>query len=355
MHVLRNRVKDLAIKIEKKELQSFVNNILKKYDVIGPKKKKSQFIFDRISSFDEIALDYTTTILPPKKFLIPQKEKLFSFNLNDNDISEKPQIEKKQVLFGIHTCDLNAFLLLDKIFMDENPCPRYAKRRDKLILVALTCNEPTEFCFCDSLGTGPSPSEGYDLLLTDLGNEYLIESGSKVGESLLSLTDGKSAEASNFKKKENIIESAKSKFERKVNTQNLPGLFQKNLDHPIWKELGEKDLACAQCIHSCPTCYCFDVRDDINLNLDSSTRYREWDACFLKEFAEVALEGNYRKDRSSRIRQFMGHNLGWGGSEQYQLEESSTKCVGCGRCIKTCPVGIDITEVVAIIRGEKNA
>lgn len=343
----------MASKIEKKELSAFVNKLLDKYEVIGPKKKKTQYVFDIISSPDDLELDYPTTILPLKKFLIPQKENLITFNLNDNDVSEGPSLEKKQVLLGIHSCDLNSFPILDKVFTDENPCPRYTKRRENLILVALTCNEPNEYCFCESMGTGPSPDNGYDLLLTDLGEEYLIESGSEVGESLLSLMDKRNAEDADLERKESIIKSAESKFERQVNTKDLPEIFQKNLDHPIWMELGKKDLACAQCIHSCPTCYCYDVRDDINLNIDSSTRYREWDSCFLKEFAEVAMEGNYRKDRSSRVRQFMGHNLGWGGAEQYKIEKGFAKCVGCGRCIKACPVDIDITEVSATIRGDK--
>ena len=345
----------LATKKKTKELSALVDRILKKYEVIGPIHKKSQFVFNQISSFDEMVLDYSTTILPPKKFLIPQKENLLSFERADGFVSEEPQLEKKQVLFGIHSCDLNAFSLLDKVFTDANPCPRYAKRRNSLILVALTCNEPSEYCFCESMGTGPSPSEGYDLLLTDLGNEYLAESGSDAGEELIHLFDGESAGTPELKKKETIIESAKKKFKRRINTQDLPKIFQKNLDHPVWKKLGEIDLACAQCIYSCPTCYCFDVRDDINLTLDSGTRYKEWDACFLKEFSEVALEGNFRKDRAARVRQFMGHNLGWGGSEQYQFNGSKLKCVGCGRCIRACPVGIDITEVAAIMRGEKDA
>ncbi|MBS7654892.1 4Fe-4S dicluster domain-containing protein [Candidatus Bathyarchaeota archaeon] len=335
------------------DIATFFNKLLEEYNIIAPKKKKQLYEFNEVNDFGEVALDYSTTILPPKKYLIPQKETLLRFTKNEI-VSEEPQFKKKQVIFGIHACDLNAFLLLDKVFMDKFPCPRYVKRRRNLITIALTCNNPSETCFCESMGTGPTPSKGYDLLLTKINEEYLIESGSETGEKLVKLAKGKEASPKDFEGKKKVVELTKQKFKRRIDVRNLPDLIQKNLNHELWRLLGEVDLACGQCVLSCPTCYCFDVRDELNLSLDGGTRYKEWDACFLLEFAEVALGGNFRRDRAARVRQFMGHNLGWGGASQYNVFNGELKCVGCGRCIKTCPVGIDITEVAAVIKGEKN-
>ncbi|MBS7658710.1 MAG: 4Fe-4S dicluster domain-containing protein [Candidatus Bathyarchaeia archaeon] len=336
------------------KLAQFFNKLLEEYDIIAPKKKKNLYEFSEVNDFREVALDYSTTILPPKKYLIPQKENLLRF-VKGEITSEEPQLKKKQVIFGIHACDLNAFLLLDKVFMDKFPCPRYVKRRENLITIALTCINPSDTCFCESIGTGPTPSKGYDLLLTKINeNYYLIESGSETGEKLIKLVEGKEASSKELEEKNKVIELTKQKFKRRIYVDNLPELIQKNLNHELWRLLGEVDLACGQCVLSCPTCYCFDVKDELNLSLDSGIRYKEWDACFLLEFAEVALGGNFRKDRSARVRQFMGHNLGWGGALQYDVFNGELKCVGCGRCIKTCPVGIDITEVAAVIKGEKS-
>jgi len=335
------------------DLAIFFNKLLEEYDVAAPKKKKSLYEFNEVNSFEEVTLDYSTTILPPKKYLIPQKENLLRFA--EGEVAfEEPQFKKKQVIFGIHSCDLNAFLLLDKVFMDKFPCPRYAKRRENLITIALTCNNPSETCFCESMGTGPTLSKGFDVLLTKINEKYLVESGSETGEKLIKLIKGKEASNKELEEKRRVVELAEQKFKRKIDVRNLPELIQKNLNHEMWRLLGEVDLACGQCVLSCPTCYCFDVRDELNLSLDGGIRYKEWDACFLLEFAEVALGGNFRRDRAARVRQFMGHNLGWGGASQYNVFNGEFKCVGCGRCIKTCPVGIDITEVAAVIKGEKN-
>jgi predicted aldo/keto reductase-like oxidoreductase len=190
--------------------------------------------------------------------------------------------------------------------------------------------------------------------LTPLNDEYLIESGSDIGSKLINLIEGRNTTPEDFSKKYIILQETNKQFKRYINTDNLPEIFEKNINHKIWQRLGDIDLACGQCVNSCPTCYCFDIRDKLSISTNECTRFKEWDACFLLEFSEVALGGNFRRDRSARVRQFMGHNLGWGGTSQYTNSEIKFKCVGCGRCIQTCPVHIDITQVVAELRGEKN-
>ncbi|MEM4245904.1 MAG: 4Fe-4S dicluster domain-containing protein [Candidatus Bathyarchaeia archaeon] len=333
-------------------LKTLINKLTPQYQIFGPKKKKNEHTFEIVTP-EELDLNYGTTILPPKKLVIPQRENFLELKPDGKVTLQTPSFEKKRMIFGIHPCDLNGLLFLDKVFLDLFPSEIYRIRRKNLVTVALGCREVLDTCFCSSLGTGPSIEDGFDVLLTPIEGGFLIEAGSCEGEEIVGKVDGRIATDKDLLSKKRSIEETKRKFKRSIDTDGLPELFEKNINHDLWRRLGEADLACAQCIMSCPTCYCFDVRDSLSIDLQTCSRYREWDACFLLEFSEVALGGNFRRDRAARVRQFMGHNLGWGGASQYPSSLNRFKCVGCGRCIRTCPVHIDITEVVAELRGER--
>lgn len=337
--------------LEKSDLNGFVDSLRRDYEVYGPKRKRREYFFGEIESPSELDLTSTVpTILPPKKFLFPPSETILSFK-DARPIVNEERSDRKKLIIGIRSCDVNGFLILDNVFMGLFPMPSYAERRENMVLVALTCTEVGETCFCQSMKTGPCPRLGYDLLMTDIGEAYLVEPGSKNGETLMVEVKGREASKDDLEKKKRAIEAAEKKFRKNVDTENLSKIFEKNLNHEIWKRLGEIDLACANCINSCPTCFCFDIRDKLGMPMVDVARCREWDACFLLEFSEVALGGNFRKDRSARVRQFMGHNLGWGGASQFEELNGVTKCVGCGRCIRACPAHIDITEVARELRG----
>lgn len=329
---------------------SFLDELRRDFRVVGPRRRKSEYFFGEISKVEELDLKYITTILPPKKLFLPPSENLLWFNSTGEAVPSEIESERLLIL-GIHSCDLSGLLLLDQVFRHDYPYPRYVERRRNSVIVAMTCTHVGDTCFCDSMETGPEPKTGYDLLLTDLGGRFLVEAGSSEGTRLARVMKSTEAEESDLQLKKRLLMEAKGEFKKRVDTSGLADIFEENLEHPLWKRLADKDLACAQCVMSCPTCFCLDIRDQWSSDPGKTVRCVEWDACFLLEFAEVALGGNFRKDRSARLRQFMGHNLSWGGAAQYGPLNGQHKCVGCGRCIRVCPVGIDITEVAREIRG----
>jgi ferredoxin len=327
------------------KIDQFIESLMKSYKVFGPVRKGVECVFDHITTAKDLWLDYTTTILPPKKFFTPQRETIFTFQGDEISKIEDMIPEEKQILMGIHSCDMASFTFLDRVFLGFRSDPRYLRRRNNFLVFALTCKKVCETCFCQSMGTGPASPPGYDVLMTDIGGRYLLEAPTKEGEESLKPLGLPQATSDDFDAKRGCLENLKGQFKKSVNRAGLVELAYNNQEHPTWRKNGSICLACGQCAMVCPTCFCFDVKDKIDISLKSGERYREWDVCLLLEFAEVALGGNFRKSRDARLRQFMCHNLSY-GVLQYNL----MKCVGCGRCIKACPVHIDITEIARDLR-----
>jgi len=333
--------------VRKSEMNSLLRKLSRSYLVFGPVKKDDEFVFDEIRSAEDLELGYITTRLPPKKYLYPPVETLFSYEKNVIVENKHGNADRKQLIFGIHPCDVNAILLLDKYFLGDYKDPYYLRRRENTVIAALTCGEIGDNCFCESFGTGPSLKEGYDLLLTEVGDRYLVEIGSKIGEQIVQEARLSDATTEDFREKEKRLKAARAKFKKKVNTDNLAEVMFESLKHNIWTELKGTCLSVGSCSLVCPTCFCFSTHDTVDLTLEKGERWREWDSCQLLEYAEVAPQGNFRKDRGARVRHWMNCKLCY-----VKLRHGIFGCVGCGRCIRDCPAGIDITEVARIIRGE---
>jgi ferredoxin len=259
-------------------------------------------------------------------------------------------------LLGVRACDLAGLAVQDRTFLrDRFPDPSYAVRRERLFLVAVGCTRSVETCFCASMDTGPAPRAGFDVSLTELpsggpGGQagFVARAGSEAGAELLTALDLDDAPAEALAREQAAYEACAAGMQRTLPRETVRDLLYANLEHPRWDEVAQRCLSCANCTMVCPTCFCHDVRDEPALDGLGSVRVREWDSCFNLEHAQV--HGlNFRPHIRERYRQWLVHKLAsW-------IDQFGTSgCVGCGRCITWCPVGIDLTEEVAAIAATGN-
>lgn len=298
------------------------------------------FSFRPVNSVEEIAFEALRTILPPKKLFYPQQETLFSYK-GSEFVEHKPET-KKQVLFGVHPCDLAGLGIMDKIFSADPEDTHYMSRRRSTLVVGLSCM-PDKHCFCSSMGTD-SPSNGYDIFLTDLDDIYLLEvqspEGNRFMESSPDLFEPASS-ADRDKYKQFWIDRSKA-FQIGFPPENLRSVVDMEWDNPIWEELAERCLSCGNCTPVCPTCYCFDIVDIAQLNGEQGERKREWDSCQFVGFAKVAGDFNFRPGPVDRLKFWYRHKL-HGFDDPYGFKT----CVGCGRCTVSCPAEID--DIVGVV------
>jgi len=321
----------------KSALPEWVEHLVAGYRLVGPRPVNGQFSFDEVHSASEMDLDYSTSILPPKKVLAPQREELVRFDRQENKAVAVFD-EHPTVVFGMHTCDLHAVSLLDQAFSRGIPDQNYAVRRQNTTIVSIECLNPcTDHAFCKDMGT-LSVTDNFDLHLTDLGSVYAIDIGSPKGAALLEGVEWvQEPSEQEYRRLSRVMSNKWPRFPYRleVDITELPSLLTISYKSSLWDELGKQCLSCGMCTLVCPTCYCFDVVDDIDLSLNNGVRFRVWDSCQLDQFATVAGGHNFRGTRGARQRhRFMR-------KYKYQsLAPGLLGCVGCGRCASTCLVGI---------------
>jgi ferredoxin len=252
-------------------------------------------------------------------------------------------------LVGVRPCDLAAIGVQDRVLRDGSfPDPGYAARRARTVVVAAACAMPAATCFCASMGTGPAlPEAGYDLGLVELldgEHRLVVDAGTPLGEELLAELPTRAASEADLAATAAVADGVRTAMGRRLETEGIRDLLVGNLDHPRWDDVAARCLACGNCTLVCPTCFCTTTEDRTSLDGAASERWRRWDSCFSLDFS-YAAGGIVRPSVRSRYRQWLTHKLAtWWD----QFGESG--CVGCGRCIAWCPVGIDLTEEVAAIR-----
>jgi sulfhydrogenase subunit beta (sulfur reductase) len=329
--------------IDKQAMDPFVTALMESYRVVGPVAKGIKYAFEQIEDLSDLRLDYNTSILPPKKYLQPPEERMMTFSRTGKPVAEAVMDAPPTVILGVHTCDLHGIRVLDEAFRQGHPDAYYLERRKKTLLVGIECLTPCdEHSFCKSMGT-LTVSNGYDLHLTDLGESYAVNVGSDAGGALLEkYSDAHQATEDDMRQLNKVLGAKWPRFPYKLNFDvgELLALMGPSYNNPLWERLADICLACGQCTLVCPTCFCFNVYDSVELNLMDGERRRRWDSCQLDEFARVAGGENFREHQAARLRhRFMRKG-------RYLMERyGELGCTGCGRCARSCLVDISPVDV----------
>ena len=321
--------------ISKQNLLVWLGKLTEQYTVVAPVRDGELVLFKEISSTEDIVLENPSTVLSPKEWFFPRTETLFTVKQTDGKNELIPVSPDKQiVLFGLHPCDARGLTLLDHPFMADPVDTLYKQHRDMTTLIGLACSEACPECFCTSMGTTPNDASNVDLLLTAVGDTYAIEAATDKGKAILA---GVSIQESNVS------------LPSPPTIEELPsaGLSEKVVqvfDNPYWSRVADRCLHCNACAYVCPTCYCFDIRD--YSDKADIQRVRTWESCQSPGFTKIAGGHNPRANKGSRLRQRWYHKFFY-FPHQFGADVA---CVGCGRCVRSCPVNIDIREIIRDIQ-----
>jgi formate hydrogenlyase subunit 6/NADH:ubiquinone oxidoreductase subunit I len=287
-----------------------------------------------------------------KRFLHPPLLRLWRAERSQDGLAVTGSAEpvERYAFLAVRSCELHAIAIQDRVLL-QGPYvdPHYQARRQGAFIVAVNCGQAGGTCFCVSMNTGPKAKQGFDLALTELigdDHEFLVEIGSDRGAALLATVPHHAAEAKHTGQAADAVAHAAGNMGRHMRSDDVRELLQSNLEHPRWDDVAERCLTCGNCTMVCPTCFCTSVWDENDLTGNVAERKRRWDSCFTMDFSYIH-GGSVRSSAQSRYRQWMTHKL-----STWVDQFDTSGCVGCGRCITWCPVGIDITEEVRAIRGE---
>jgi len=323
-------------KLKKAAIDKWVDACIKSQRVYGVQAKEDRFVFAPLTNAGDLRLDYDVTILPPKKYFQPPRETLLKF---DRKEGFKSVFDNKPfVLFGVHPYDMVAISQMDKLFSQDKSDVQYITRREKATIVACDVQNASKDVFAGCMGTA-SVNEGFDILITKIDDDYLVDIRTEKGQALAeTIMDAEDADEVSIKLRKLVwADNAEllQKHKLDVRTDVLPKLLERSYEHPVWEEMSERCYSCGSCNLVCPTCYCFDVREDVEWNLQKGERYRVWDGCLLAAFARVAGNHNFRGNLADRYR----HRYYRKG--KYVPEKiGEVACVGCGRCIRACTAKI---------------
>jgi len=343
------------------------------FEIVGPRLRDAAIVYDRLDSTadlpvgwtdrqergsyhlrrrsDEALFGYAVGPHSWKKYLLPPLACLWRARRDENGVeffSEEPRPEKL-ALIGVRSCEIHAIAIQDKVLMGGKVVdPIYAAQRENLFIIAVQCAEAGGTCFCVSMKTGPKATFGFDIALTEVlngeGHYFTAEGGTPCGEEVLLSIPCRDADSAEREAAERVVERTARQMGRAMDSTGIKELLYGNLEHPRWDDVAARCLACGNCTMVCPTCFCTNVQEVSDLKAEETALQRRWDSCFTMDFSFIH-GGSVRSSHKARFRQWMTHKLAtW-------IDQFGTSgCVGCGRCITWCPVGIDLTEEVRAIR-----
>ena len=345
-------------------------------EVVAPTVKGGAIVLDRISGAEDLPIGWTVEqeagrVRParrddqalfgyaaaanaPKSFFHAADLSLWTARRHDAGFTieeSRPAIPPRAFL-GVRACDIAAIARQDRVLMGgDHASTAYADRRRDVLMVAVQCGSPSRVCFCTSFGTGPRAAAGFDLALTELdagtgGHRFVVEIGSEAGARVMASVPHGRASVEDLALAEAVTGAAAAAIDKHLPTDGLRAGLQGAPDHPAWDAVADRCLACANCTMVCPTCFCTTVTDTTDLEGTWSERRQIWDSCFTDTFSETG-GGIIRTSIKSRYRQWATHKL-----STWVDQFGDFGCVGCGRCIAWCPVGIDITETAKDVLGD---
>lgn len=337
----KNHIKFTQMKryyFDHKTTELFIDFLKYKGRVIAPHKKgENSFSYQEVNDPSDVVYEYPRTIQPLKKYFIPPTETLLRFDLTTNQYEVQPVGAERKIFFAIHSYEMQAIHLLDFNFKRDNPESNYLRRRQNSLFIGISFT-PDRWHFCKSVGIEIEKVEGFSIFFEPVENGFLVFEVDESGKELLSEFDSGilvDAPLDIIIKEKHFQEKIKFHYNR------LPQVFEYVYQSDVWPQVTQKCLGCGTCNLLCPTCYCFDVRDEVDLYIRKGKRERFWDSCMLNDFARVAGGENFRDDLSNRTR----HRLFRKFKYITQLS-GKLHCVGCGRCSCYCPAGINIVSIL---------
>jgi ferredoxin len=347
------------------------------YTVVGPVARDGAIVYEPVARADQLpdgwideqdggryrlrrdvgAGMFSHTVGPHswKRYLYPAEQRLWRARRKGRgfEILRGEAEAPAYAFLGVRACEIAAIEVQDRVFDNGDFAdPAYLAKRAKAFIVAVNCTRAGGTCFCASMGTGPRAEAGFDLALTELKtprrHRFLVEAGSERGAAIAAGLVGEAARPADRRAARDGVAKAAGDMGRRM-TDGVEALLKRNLEHPRWDDVAARCLACANCTLVCPTCFCADVDDTTDLAGEHAERWRRWGSCFTANFSYVH-GGPVRRDTRSRYRQWITHKL-----STWHDQFGSSGCVGCGRCITWCPVGIDITEEARAIADSEGA
>ena len=337
-----------VIKIDKSDFNAGLDRLEKQYRLIGPVKEKQYFAFKTLDKGEKPDLSYTNTRLSAKSIIYPQSEVMFEYSLDKNDadyaILKEPEKDySPRAVIGMRPCDADAYAVVRRNFdTPEYKDPYWLNTYAATTMVGLACHAPSPTCFCTSAGSGPFHGDNLDVMLVDNDDHYLAQVLTEKGEKLVSAAGWDTVADDGQSAIETMKTEAESKIKSSVNTDNLKKQSLVDLheaEEAIWNPEAFACINCGTCTYACPTCWCFDVQDETFGK--SGVRIRNWDSCMYPIFSLHASGHNPRGTKVGRVRQRFMHKL------KYYVDkhDSGIQCTGCGRCVRLCPVNIDIRRI----------
>ena len=342
------------VNIEKNQWAEGLDTLRKSFRLLGPVKEDTYYSFKELKKSEQPDFSFLNTRLSPKSLLFPQSEAIVEYSLDsreeDHHVMKAIEAdESPRAVLGIRPCDAKAVTLVNLNFdTPEYKDPYWVKTLAATTFIGLACDNPKSTCFCTSVGCGPYHEEGLDLLLADEGEKYLAKILTQKGQKFLEAAGWETVDEDTTTLFDSKKEAAEAKITSTVATGNLKD--QDILDlhgAPFWEEVSFACLNCGTCTYTCPTCWCFDLQDEVHGN--SGKRFKNWDSCMFPLFTLHTTGHNPRGTKLQRVRQRFMHKL------KYFVDkyDQGIMCVGCGRCVNQCPVNIDIRRVCALMNDYK--